>query len=260
MTSSEQDEKDMVYRSDSTVDLIDYMGGDNSIVMAARVSTGPNDEGTLYDLFTESAEGRALRNAVETEKEKGLIGYLMREKHGSPFEHNSMTFRIETQIFTAREHMRHRVGFSYNERSGRYSDLLPYFWIPDESRGLQNAGKPSKPELVEGTYDQKRKVPSIMKLAYKASWHAYKLMLRLGVANEVARAVLPVGIYTEYYVTMNLRSALNFIALRVQDENAAHVSRPQKEIQEVALKIEESVAKLFPVAYEQFVANKRVAP
>lgn len=260
MIKSEDDEKEMVYRSDSTVELIDYMGGDNSIVMAARVSTGPNEEATFYDLFTETAEGRRLRNTVQAVKEKGLIGYLMREKHGSPFEHNSMTFRIETQIFTAREHMRHRVGFSYNERSGRYSDLLPYFWIPGEDRGLQNAGKPSKPELVEGTYAQKRKVPTLMKLAYKASWRAYKVMLRLGVANEVARAVLPVGIYTEYYVTMNLRSALNFISLRVQDENAAHVSRPQKEIQEVALKIEETVAKLFPVAYEQFVANKRVAP
>lgn len=261
MTVSEaDDEKEMMFRSDSTVELIDYMGGDNSIVTAARVSTGPNEDETFYDLFTETAEGRALRNSVTEKREKGLIGYLMREKHGSPFEHNSMTFRIETQIFTAREQMRHRVGFSYNERSGRYSELLPYFWIPGEDRGLQNAGKPSKPELVEGTYDQKRKVPSIMKLAYKASWRAYKIMLRLKVAPEVARAVLPVGIYTEYYVTMNLRSALNFIALRVQDENAAHVSRPQKEIQEVALKIEETVAKLFPVAYEQFVANKRVAP
>ncbi len=261
MTVSEgDDEKEMMVRSDATVELSDYVGGDNSIVTAARVSTGPNEDETFYDLFTETAEGRALRNSVTEKREKGLIGYLMREKHGSPFEHNSMTFRIETQIFTAREQMRHRVGFSYNERSGRYSELLPYFWIPGEDRGLQNAGKPAKPELVEGTYDQKRKVPGIMKLAYKASWRAYKIMLRLKAAPEVARAVLPVGIYTEYYVTMNLRSALNFIALRVQDENAAHVSRPQKEIQEVALKIEETVAKLFPVAYEQFVANKRVAP
>lgn len=257
MTQSDEDE--MRFRSDSDVDLIDYMGGDNSIVMAARVSTAPGTDRTYYELFTESAEGRALRNAVQSEKDKGLIRYLMRERHGSPFEHNAMTFRVETQIFTAREWMRHRIA-SYNERSGRYSELQPVFWVPDETRGLQNAGTPSKPELVEGTYEQKKKVPGILKLAYRASWVAYKTMLRIKVAPEVARAVLPVGIYTEFYVTWNLRSAFNFLSLRVQDDAAAHVSRPQKEINDAADVVEETVKKLFPVAYEQFVANKRVAP
>lgn len=257
MTAS--DEKELTYRSDSTVELIDYMGGDNSIVMAARVSTAPGTDSSFYDLFNESAEGRALRNAIQSDKDAGLIRYLMRERHGSPFEHNAMTFRIECPIFVAREWMRHRIS-SYNERSGRYSELIPSFWIPDEDRGLQNVGSSAKPVMGESTYDQKRKVPTTMRLAYKAAWVAYKTMLRLGVANEVARAVLPVGIYTEFYVTLNLRSAFNFLALRVQDENAAHVSRPQKEIHDPALVVEETVKKLFPVAYENFIANKRVAP
>src|SRR5690606_20010198 len=109
MTSNEDYENELTYRSDSTVDLIDYMGGDNSIVMAARVSTAPGTDMTYYDLFSETAEGRALRNAVQSEKDEGLIGYLMRERHGSAFEPNAMTFRVETQIFSAREWMRHRI-------------------------------------------------------------------------------------------------------------------------------------------------------
>ena len=234
------------------------MGGDMSIVTSARVSTN-NDGVAFYDLFAESAEGRALRNAVEDDKDKGLIKYLMREHHGSPFEHNAMTFRVETQIFTAREEMRHRIA-SYNERSGRYSELLPVFWVPGPSRGLQNAGTASKPTLVEGTEAQKIQVPLLMKAAYFASWTAYKAMLKLGVANEVARAVLPVGIYTEYYVTMNLRGMFNFLSLRVMDETAAHVSRPQQEIHDLASQMEEYVANLFPVAYAAFIDNKRVAP
>ena len=248
------------FRSDSTVRLLDYQGGDSSIVRAARVSSTSTGE-NVYDLWTESAAQRALRYAVEEIRDKGLIGYLMREKHGSPFEHNSMTFSIDTQIFTAREQMRHRVGFSYNERSGRYSELEPVFWVPDvEIRGLVNEGKASAPKLVAGSEIQKHAVPLYLRWAYQTSWWAYKSMLALGVANEVARAVLPVGIYTQYEVTMNLRSAFNFLSLRVLDENAVHVSRPQQEIHDVAVQIEEHVAKLFPIAYEHFIKNGRVAP
>src|SRR5690606_25386517 len=120
--------------------------------------------------------------------------------------------------------------------------------------------KPSKPVLSEGTYDQKKKTPALMKLAYKTSWRIYRILLKMGVATEVARSVLPVGIYTEFYVTWNLRSAFNFLSLRVQDDNAAHVSRRQKEINAAADKVEETVKKPFPAAYAKFVANNRVAP
>lgn len=231
-----------------TVQLIDKMGDDQSIVRSARVSVSGGQ--------IEVAE----RDEESVKKDSGLINYLMREKHGSPFEQNSMTFYVKAPIYVFREFHRHRVGFSYNEMSGRYTKLEPTFWVPSEDRPLVNTGSSAKPEMSSGTPEQWERQVSRMSRAYDVAWTAYEEALADGIANEVARAVLPVGIYSQMYVTMNLRSALNFLSLRTHDPEAAHVSRPQKEIEDVAREIEKHVAQLFPEAYARFNQHGRVAP
>jgi thymidylate synthase (FAD) len=231
-----------------TVQLIDKMGGDHSIVRAARVSVSSGE--IIVD--TEDLE--------EIKRNNGLINYLMREKHGSPFEQNSMTFYVKAPIFVFREFHRHRAGFSYNEMSGRYTKLNPEFWIPARNRPLVNAGTSAKPNMVPGTEEQHDLAVEQMTWLYEQAWETYQELLDAGIANEVARAVLPVGIYSQMYVTLNLRSAFNFLSLRTHEPEARHVSRPQKEIEDVAREMEKHIAQLFPQAYKTFNEHGRVAP
>ena len=120
---------DIKYRSDMTVELVQSMGSDEMVAMSARVSTGAG--------------------ASTPEKDAGLINYLMRDRHGSPFEHNAFTFYIEAPIFVFREFMRHRIA-SYNEESGRYKELEPVFYVPDMKRKLIQKGKPGAYEFELG--------------------------------------------------------------------------------------------------------------
>ena len=225
-----------------TVELVQSMGGDESVVRSARVSTG----GSSADFGL-------------TEKDKGLINFLMRDRHGTPFEHNGFTFYIEAPIFVFREFMRHRIA-SYNEESGRYKELAPIFYVPDENRKLIQVGKPGAYTFEDGSYDQKVMVPAEMKRVTKESYKAYQRMLEKGVAREVARAVLPVSIYSTMYVTMNARALMNFLSLRTTREGTHFPSFPQREIEMVAEKMEELWAEKMPVTYETFNKNGRVAP
>lgn len=227
--------------NDITVALEDHMGNDLSVVRSAQVSLkGKNDP-------------------VDAAKAKGLINYLMREKHGSPFEHNAMTFYVKAPIFVAREHMRHRMS-SFNEVSGRYSKLKPEFYVPATERPLVNIGSSAKPEFAPGEVFQVLLTQRELEASYRVAWDVYEELLDKGVANEVARSALPVGIFTEYYYTANLRSLFNFLALRTRDDRATHTSRPQHEIELVAREIEKHVEALFPASYEAWNANGRVAP
>jgi thymidylate synthase (FAD) len=228
-------------RSDVEVRRVRSVGDDDAVIQAAQVSvTGENDG--------------------DYEKAKGLINYLLREKHGSPFEHNSITFYVNAPIFVAREFMRHRIGWSYNELSLRYSEGKADFYVPNVSRPLVNAGSSSRPELVAGTTYQQAAVLKGHTRAAKVAWEEYQWMLGAGVAKEVARGVLPVSIYTEFYATANARSIMAFLSLRTTDERATHKSRPQLEIQWVADKIEDIFAEEFPLTYEAYNKNGRVAP
>ncbi len=226
-----------------TVELIQSMGGDDSVVRSARVST---TSGTTGDISL-------------GEREKGLINYLMRDRHGTPFEHNGFTFYIEAPIFVFREFMRHRIA-SYNEESGRYKELTPIFYVPDSDRKLVQVGKPGAYTFEDGNYDQKVMVPAEMKRVTREAYKSYQRMLEKGVAREVARAVLPVSIYSSMYVTMNARALMNFLSLRTTREGTHFPSFPQREIEMVAEKMEEFFAEKMPVTYETFNKNGRVAP
>ncbi|SMF82500.1 thymidylate synthase (FAD) [Streptomyces sp. Amel2xC10] len=233
-------------RSDVTVELVKSSASDADVLFAARVST--LGEQSLEEL------------QKDPERSKGLVNYLMRDRHGSPFEHNSMTFFISAPIFVFREFMRHRVGWSYNEESGRYRELEPVFYVPDESRKLVQEGRPGKYVFVEGTEDQQKLVARTMEESYIQAYEAYQEMLAAGVAREVARAVLPVGLFSSMYATCNARSLMHFLGLRTQHELAKVPSFPQREIEMVGEKMEAEWMKLMPLTHAAFNANGRVAP
>jgi thymidylate synthase (FAD) len=192
-------------------------------------------------------------------KSAGLINYLARERHGSPFEHTSMTFFVSAPIFVFREFMRHRIA-SYNEESGRYRELNPVFYVPDENRKLIQIGKTGAYTFVDGTPEQFSVSVAAMKKAYVVAYEQYQVMLDQGIAREVARVVLPVGLYSSMYVTMNARALMNFLSLRTSREGSHFPSYPQREIEMVAEKMEAEFARLMPLTYGAFEKSGRIAP
>lgn len=219
-----------MFDSEMHVELIDSMGNDNTICQAARVSTG-ND----------------TKDYAES---KGLINYLWSNGHTSPFEHVTATFRIEVPLFIARQMVRHRT-FSYNEISGRYSELEPKFWIPDTDRPLENKGSGAHPDLQH--HDNHIEVMDstgfmIQSLSTRAL-STYKGLLEDGVATEVARAVLPQNMYTSFYMTGNLKNFLDFIDKRI-------VQNAQEEVREVAYQMGIALDTVVPTAMKVWKENR----
>ena len=247
MTNAEQTaETEPVFRHDVTVELVRSSAHDADVLFAARVST--LGEQSLDEL------------GQDPERSAGLINYLMRDRHGTPFEHNSMTFFVSAPIFVFREFHRHRVGFSYNEESGRYRELTPVFYVPGPDRRLVQRGRPGKYEFFDGTADQHHLVSEVMRTSYRQAYAAYREMLDAGIAREVARAVLPVGLFSSMYVTCNARSLMAFLSLRTKDERATVPSFPQREIELVAERMEALWAAHMPLTHAAFNRNGRVGP
>jgi len=239
------------FRSDVTVELVRSSASDSDVLFAARVST--QGEQTL-----ESAAANV--DASENEKaSKGLINYLMRDRHGSPFEHNSMTFYVQAPIFVFREFQRHRIA-SYNEESGRYKELSPMFYVPGPDRNLIQVGKTGHYEFLPGTAEQVALVEQETRTTSSQAYESYQRMLEAGVAREVARIVLPLNIYSSMYVTMNSRALMNFLSLRTKREGTHFPSFPPREIEMCAEKMEDFWAELMPYTYEAFNQHGRVAP
>lgn len=234
------------WRGDMTVELVKATASDNDVIWAARVSTA----------------GEQSIEAVHEDPQRsaGLINYLMRERHGSPFEHNSMTFLVSAPIFVFREFHRHRIGWSYNESSGRYRELEPVFYVPAADRKLVQEGKPGHYEFVDGTTEQYDAVVHETKRACTEAYHAYQRMLRAGIAREVARGVLPVATYSSMYATCNARSLMAFLSLRTKREDSTFPSYPQREIEMVGEAMEAEWARLMPITHAAFDRNGRVSP
>lgn len=236
---------DVVFRSDVTVELVKNAASDADVIWAARVST----------LGEQSLE--EIR--ADPERSAGLINFLMRDRHGTPFEHSSLTFYVQAPIFVFREFMRHRT-FSYNEESGRYRQLDPVFYVPGPDRQLVQTGKPGAYEFASGTPHQHAVVSSTIKEACRQAYEAYLRILDAGVAREVARVVLPVGLYSSMYATCNARALMNFLALRTRRPGSVFPSFPQREIEMVADQMEAAWAKLMPITHAAFERNGRVSP
>jgi thymidylate synthase (FAD) len=187
-----------------------------------------------------------------TDADVGLIKFLMRDRHGTPFEHNSFRFHIRSPIFVAREWMRHRVG-SFNEFSMRYARATDDFYVPEPDDVRTQVGKPGAysfdpvdPDVAEATREE-------LQTVYETAYAAYERLVELGVARELARSVLPVGAYTEFYWTVNARALMNFVSLRAAET-------AQREIRRYAEAVEQFFAERMPVTHEAFIASGRVAP
>ncbi|NQX12974.1 FAD-dependent thymidylate synthase [Microbacteriaceae bacterium VKM Ac-2855] len=252
---SDENSPAIAFRSDVTVELVRASAHDSDVLFAARVSTQGEQTlaGALQDADTPAdAE-------LQAKRDRGLINYLMRDRHGSPFEHNSMTFYVQAPIFVFREFMRHRIA-SYNEESGRYRELKPVFYVPGPERNLVQIGKPGAYDFVPGTPEQTDLVVAETQAASIQAFEAYQRMLAAGVAREVARIVLPLNIYSSMYVTLNARSLMNFLSLRTKHEGTTFPSFPQREIEMAAEQMETHFAELMPHTYAAFNGNGRVAP
>lgn len=180
----------------------------------------------------------------DTGKIEGLINFLYREKHMSPFEHGSFTFFCDVPIFVAREFMRHRT-FSYNEISGRYTTLKPKFYVPANDRPLIQQGKVGNYTFVPGTNDQVVVGQRMDQVAYENAWNSYEAKMTCGIAREVARNVLPVGIYTQFYATCNPRNLMQFLTLRT-------ASNALFEIRDTAEQMENFLELEMPMTYRAF--------
>jgi len=199
---------------------------DHAIVQAARVSYG---DGT-----------------VSVRSDRGLIRYLLRNDHSTPFEMVEFKFHLKLPIFLARQHMRHRTA-SINEISGRYSELPEEFHIPEDLRGQSKVNHQGSEGFIE--------TPEAMvllrdqKASCEKAFDVYHRMLEQGVARETAREHLPLSTYTEFYWKINLKNLLHYLRLRLD-------SHAQSEIREYANAIYDIIKPLVPAvceAYEDYV-------
>lgn len=190
---------------------------------------------------------------------KGLINMLMRDRHGSPFEQGLIRFRVTAPIVVFREHHRHRIA-SYNEMSGRYIELPPNFYVPPPHRPLIQVGKPGAYTFEQGSDEQYVEMRDTFRDSSSFAWFQYKHLLEHGIAKEVARMVLPLNIMSTMVVAMNPRALMNFMSLRIRSDNARYPTFPMWEIDQVAQEYEVHFSRHWPITWESFVRNGRVAP
>ena len=208
---------------DGFVRLVDTMGDDMAVVRAARVSYGNETKGR--------------------EADRKLILYLMKHNHGTPFEHIVFTFHIKCPIFVARQWFRHRIG-SFNEISGRYVQLETEFFIPSAFRQNKTSNHQAS---IEGDFTEDELASMMVEYNYALdiAESTYHSLLENGVAREQARAILPLGTYTEFYWTVNARSLFNFVKLRTHKD-------AQEEMRDYAKVVKQLCYETAPWTFEAF--------
>lgn len=235
-----------------------FLASDLGVVASARVSNGAS--------FEAASKGE--------EADSKLINYLVKHKHGTPFEHNLFTFYVDCPFFVRSEWERHRIGWSYNEVSRRYVSSQPKFYVPDKwrvrgSSTKQGSIEPSEEWLREWhqKWMQHEGMPEVqfdsnhfkeweddnLTSLYEYALRRYNDLLDEGIAPELARLVLPQGTYTQFYASCNARSLMHFLNLR-NHENA------QWEIRQYCIVMEETFKEKMPITYQAFVNNGRQAP
>ena len=230
--------KELINVGGGFVRLDAAMADDMSVVNAARVSFAKQKQENEW--------------IAMSEVDKGLVNFLMRERHGTPFEHNAFRFHIKCPVFVAREWFRHRIG-SFNEFSARYSEVPNEFFVPAESDVRAQVGKPGAYRFEPVDAELSRETVELIQKNNEQAYEAYSYMISRGVAKELARAVLPVSMYTQFYWTVNARSLMNFLSLR-QHESA------QRDIREYANAVCELASPVMPVTFAAWEQNARVAP
>lgn len=212
------------------VRLDGYMADDKSVVNSARVSFG--------------------RRVDQMDKgDVALLQFLLNNNHMTPFEHNAFRFHIQAPIFVAREHFRHRIG-SFNEFSGRYAVFPPTFYVPEPQHVRTQVGKPGSytfEKIIDETIIENFR-QSVIKHS-ELSYNLYEESIKIGVAREIARIYLPTNYYTQYYWTINARSLMNFLSLRMGND-------AMWEIREYANAVDKLFAEKMPVTHEAFHNSK----
>ncbi len=206
------------------VRLVDFMGGDMGVVTAARVSYGSGTKGE--------------------EKDKKLIAYLLRHQHMTPFEHSVFKFHVSCPIFVMRQWIRHRSS-SFNEVSARYTEMKEEFYVPETWRAPDLKNKQSSnaaPSIDQGRCD------ALLRESYERAFATYQELLKAGVARELARMVLPVSLYTQFYWTISARNLMHFINLRAD-------APAQWEIQRYAEALAGIFQEKMPWTWEAFLAH-----
>lgn len=238
-------------KSTIDVEMIQQCGSDGMIADAAKVSTRG-----MMDWPGETS------TKISDEKSSGLIRYLMNNRHGTPFEHGLLTVRVHAPIKVWREWHRHRVGWSYNEESGRYKQLDPVFWMPPVERPMIRPPgfKSAHPGFEEATPEQYEEIAGHMTAGYRHAYERYQVLLNLGVDRGLARDVLGVGIFSACYCTANPRSIMAFLELRTKAGCAKRPSNPLWEIANAAHQLEHIFAQYWPITHAAWNANGRMAP
>ena len=230
-------EKVDLYGDDiGSVELVEFMGSDLTIVNAARVSFGKHKEKL-------------------DKKDEKLIKYLVDHRHTSTFEHNVITLRFIVPLFIRSQHHRHRT-WSYNEISRRYTDIDLRFYEPAMFRAQHTSNRQSSnpvdmlnPLIGPNNISGGNLANYLVRSHHKDSVRLYRKLLDAGICREQARGVLPQNLYTEYYGTVNLNNLMKFMSLRTH-------SGAQWEIQKVANACLDIAKSLWPVAVESFAQNR----
>ncbi len=236
---------ELIFKSDIDVEHVAHMGNDQMIANAAWVST------------------KGMRETPsDPAKVKGLLKFLMQKRHGTPFECSSLCVRVHAPIKVWREWHRHRVGWSYNEESGRYKALDPIFWIPPRERPMirPEGFKSSRPAFDFATDEEYEQTVEDLTRAYQVCYGSYEDMLENQVDRGLARDVLGVGIFSACYCTANPRSIMHFLELRTKRADAKRPSDPLWEIAYAANKLEVIFAEHWPLTHRLWNENGRQAP
>lgn len=210
------------------VRLVDYMGSDERVVAAARVSYG--------------AGTKTFR------EDKALIHYLLKNDHTSPFEQVVLTFHIKLPIFVARQWIRHRTA-RVNEISGRYSIMKEEFYLPSLDKICpQSTSNKQGREQIPFEEKETKEIQKIMEEAFSATYKAYKKLLDKNLAKELARIVLPLSLYTEWYWQIDLHNLFHFLKLRLHP----HAQYEIREYAKVMLELARSIAPISVEAFETY--------
>lgn len=239
------------FSSDITVNLVRAMADDTFVVQAAQVSNkGEND---IEQLIAQYEAGK-----ISIPR---FINALMRDRHGSPFEHNAFTFFVEAPLFVFREWQRHRIS-SFNEMSGRYTKMMPKFYISPEDRPMvmDTDGTQMRPKMLLASKEQHARHIARKIHTATVAWDSYEADIADGIVKEVAREDLPLHLYSQMYWTVNARSLMNFLSLRVESDDSLVRSYPQREIMWGAESVEAVFEQLMPATHAAFIKNGRVAP
>lgn len=236
-----------VHKPHGVIELIECTASDLMVVDAARVSLGKKSS---WEYTDPDRDPDLKRLRVD---DKRVLQYLMRNKHGTPFEHNLFIFYVKAPIFVFREWHRHRIGVSINEMSSRYTKLRPEFYLPSDTHVRTQHGKPGAYTFGLVTEDVAAETREILSHIYTEAWAQYQNLLSRGIAKEVARLCLPVATYSEMYWSCNARSLMAFLALR-------NAPTAQREIRDYAEVMEEMFFEKMPVTAQAFIDNGRIAP